>query len=193
MALLRLKGFRLEPNCGMLNSTNCAPFRSSAVQKEKSIKFFLLTFPGRNDSQGQRSNFQQNRQGFGSQQNNSYQQRQGQQQGRQDNQSRFNNAAPPASYQRNDRPQYQPRAPYQGGSSSGPPPYQGNRPQQGNSSSGGYQQWKAQRGGFGGQQNRGGYQRFNSNNDQQQRGFGGRPDKLPGTPDSRYGGSYSRQ
>lgn len=162
--------------------------------------FHISPITGRNDSQGHRQNYQQNRQGFGHQQSR-FDNRQGGQQGRQDNQSRFSNAAPPKVYHQNQqRDGFQQRPPHQSGSSSShAPQYQNNRPpQQGGGSSGGYQQWKAQRGGFGQSQrghqsSRGGYQRFNSEGDQQQRYFSPKPDKIPGPPSSRYGGSYSRE
>ena len=136
-------------------------------------------------SRGNHSNYQQNnRSGFGNQQKSRFDNRsqQGYQQKPQD---RYNNAVPPPNYNNRDN-NYPQRSNYQSGSSSSNS-YQGNQPQ-GNNSSGGYQQWKAQRGGQ--QPSRGGYQRYESN-DQQQRNY--KPDKIPGPPDSRYGGSYSRE
>lgn len=161
---------------------------------------FIKFITDRNDAQGNRTNYQQNHQTF-NQQPNSYQRydsRQGQGHGRGGQQSRFNQAAPPASYNQHTQHQ-QSRNAYSSGPSQ---PYQQSRPpHQQSGGSGGYQQWKTQRGGFQGQRggnhsqqsNRGGYQRFNSNSDQQQpRQYNNRPDKAEGAAASRYGGSYSR-
>ncbi|CRL03012.1 CLUMA_CG016524, isoform C [Clunio marinus] len=140
----------------------------------------------RNNSQGQSGNsYQQNRQGFGYQQQR-FDNRQGQQ-GRQDNQRRYNNVRPPANnYQQRDgyQQQQQQRNSYQSNATSSA----SYRPQQQSNTSGGYQQWKSQRGGFqnqrggysGQQANRGGYQRFNSSNN-----------NSDNSSSNRYGGSYS--
>lgn len=146
---------------------------------------FLFIFTDRNDS---RPNYQQNR---GGHQQNSYQQRQGQS-GRNDNQGRYNNAAPPATYNQRGGGYQQQQRQRDDSFTSGQSSYQNNRASQGS-----YSQWKEQRGGTHGQrggqqQGRGGYQRYNDNQ-QQSRQFGNKPqDKVSGPPGSNYGGSYSR-
>ena len=114
-------------------------------------------------------------------------------------QGKYNNAPPPYSQStQNQQRGYQPRPSFnQGGSS-----YQSSNPQQGGNNSG-YTQWRSQnRGGYQGSNprgssyqgnQRGGYQRFDSQQQQPQRYFAPRPDKLPGSQANNYGGSYSRK
>lgn len=165
---------------------NCGEFIAPLI-----CHFFLAFISDRNDYQ-QRGG----RQGFGNQSNprpnysgggssNNYQ-------------GKYNNAPPPYSQStQNQQRGYQPRPSFnQGGSS-----YQSNNPQQGGNT--GYTQWRSQQRGGGYQggnarggsyqgNQRGGYQRFDSQQQQPQRYFAPRPDKLPGQANN-YGGSYTRK
>jgi len=73
-----------------------------------------------------------------------------------------------------------------------------------NNRGGGYTQWRTERGGHqsdrggyrgnqdrGNYGNRGGYQRYDS--EQNQRYHSARPDRVQGPPSNQYGGAYSRQ
>lgn len=150
------------PNCG--TSYSLVPFLSSS-KTASIISLFnvLISFTDRNDSNYRKPYNQQ-----GSSGGNNYQQQQ--------QRGYSQSARPTSSYNSNNQ--------------------QNNR-------GAGYSQWRSERGGHRNNQDRGnygqnqsgahrgGYQRYNS--EQNQRYHSARPDRVQGPPTNHYGGAYSRQ